>query len=126
MVDTNALWWYIKSPDDLSAAAIEVFRMAESGDATILVPAIVVAELNFLSMKVGDPVPVQELFDRLSSLGWSELKPLGRTQLEYLDRLPEVSEMHDKLIAAEAIIEGVPLVTSDRVLRASPHVETIW
>ena len=34
--------------------------------------------------------------------------------------------MHDRLIAAEALIRGAPLVTRDALLTASPQIETIW
>ena len=50
----------------------------------------------------------------------------GREQLEFLDRLPEIPEMHDRLIAAEALIRGAPLVTRDAILTASPQIETVW
>ena len=32
--------------------------------------------------------------------------------------------MHDRLIAADALIRGVPLVTRDAALTASPQIET--
>ena len=62
----------------------------------------------------------------LASEDWIELTELARPQLEYLDRLPEITEMHDKLIAAESIILGAPLLTRDGLLLESPNVETIW
>ena len=55
-----------------------------------------------------------------------ELPELGREQLEFLDRLPEIPEMHDRLIAAEALIRDAPLVTRDAILTASPQIETVW
>ena len=126
VLDTNALWWYLKSPNRLSVAAGEVFRMAESGNATAIVPALVVAELHFLSIRANDPVPAKTLLEILASGEWARFNPLGRAQLEFLGHLSDIPEMHDKLIAAEAIIENAPLVTSDRILRASPSVVTIW
>jgi PIN domain nuclease of toxin-antitoxin system len=32
----------------------------------------------------------------------------------------------DRLIAATARVEGIPLVSRDRAMRASPLVETVW
>ena len=43
-----------------------------------------------------------------------------------LDRLPEIPEMHARLIAAEALALGVPVVTRDPVIAASPQVQSIW
>ena len=126
VVDTNALWWHLKTPNRLSPAANEVFRSAAAGDATIIVPAIAVAELYFLSVKAAEPVPAGILFAILESGGWARFNPLGQAQLEYLNRLQEIPGMHDRLIAAESIVLNAPLVTSDRILRASPNVDTIW
>ena len=126
VTDTQVLWWYLRLPGHLSEATRQVLLDAEAGNATVIVPAIVIAELYYLSVRVNEPFTLPALLDDLSSREWIELSDLGQAQLEYLDRLPEIPEMHDKLIAAESIVNGAPLLTSDRVLRASPQVETVW
>ena len=126
VVDTHALWWYLTTPERLSAAVSAVFRLVETGSATIIVPAIVVAELYYVSVKLRRPMAPSALLDTLASVGGIELSDLGRTQLEWLDRLPEIPEMHDRLIAAEAMVRQAPVVTRDAVLSDSPQIETIW
>ena len=126
VVDTHALWWYLRSPGRLTAAASAVFRLAETGNATIVVPAIAVAELYFLSVKLSQPFNPSELLEALASVDGIELSDLGRAQLERLDQFPDIPEMHDRLIAAEAAALDAPVVTRDEVLSASPAVETIW
>ena len=126
MVDTHALWWYLRSPDRLTPAASAVFRLAETGNATIVVPAIAVAEFYFLSVKLKQPVAPSTLLDALTSVSGIELSDLGRAQLERLDQFPDVPEMHDRLIAAESAALDAPVVTRDATLSASPNVETVW
>ena len=126
VIDTHALWWYLKIPNRLSAAATVIFRLAETGNAILVIPAIAVAETYFLSVKLGQPLPPAALLDALVDVAGLELPELGREQLEFLDRLPEIPEMHDRLIAAEALIRGAPLVTRDAILTASPQIETVW
>ena len=126
VVDTHALWWYLRSPERLTAAASAVFRLAETGNATIIVPAIAVAEFYFLSAKLGQPIPPSDLLAALDAVGGIELSDLGRAQLERLDRFPEIPEMHDRLIAAEAAALDAPVVTRDETLTASVQIETVW
>ena len=126
VVDTHALWWYLRSPERLTTAASAVFRLAETGNATIIVPAIAVAEFYFLSAKLGQPIPPSDLLAVLDAVGGIELSDLGRAQLERLDRFPEIPEMHDRLIAAEAAALDAPVVTRDETLTASVQIETVW
>ena len=126
VTDTHALWWYFRSPERLSAAASAVFQLAETGNAVVVVPAIVVAEFYYLSVKLGSPLEPSALLETLDSVGGIELSELGRAQLERLDRFPEVPEMHDRLIAAEADVIGAPVVTRDEALAASTGISTIW
>ena len=126
VADTHALWWFLKSPERLSAAATAVFRLAATGNATIVVPSIVVAEFYFLSVKLGQPIAPAELLARLDSVGSIEVSDLGRAQLERLELCQEIPEMHDRLIAAESLTLEAPVLTRDESLTASPQVPTIW
>ena len=64
------------------------------------------------------------MLDALDSVSGIELSELGRAQLERLDRFPEVPEMHDRLIVADAL--DAPVATRDEVLSASDRVVTVW
>ena len=126
LVDTHALWWYLSSPERLSTAVSTVFRLAETGNAIIIVPAIAVAEFYFLSAKLGRPIPPSELLAALDAVDGIELSNLGRAQLERLDSFPEIPEMHDRLIAAEAAALDAPVVTRDETLATSRQIDTVW
>ena len=126
MADTHVLWWYFRSPERLSVAASAVFQLADSGNATVVVPAIVVAEFYYLSAKLGSPMDPTALLEVLDSVSGIELSALGWAQLERLGRFPEVPEMHDRLIAAEADALSASVVTQDEVLTASSRVLTVW
>ncbi len=126
VVDAHSLWWYMKSSPRLSSAAADIFAMANTGKAVLIVPAIVVAEVYYLSVKTGQPLPPADLLGVIDTSASLASSDLGRTQLEMLDRLPEIPEMHDRLIAAEALALGAPVVTRDPVIAASPQVQSIW
>ena len=126
VTDTHTLWWHLETPELLSANAAAIFRLAESGAATIIVPAIVVAEFYYLSVKQGKPMPPAVLLADLASSGWAEVPHLGPEQLVLLDQLSEVPEMHDRMIAAAAVYHKAPILTRDPDLVASPQLQTIW
>lgn len=126
VIDTHALWWYLEDPGLLSATARTIFRLGESAGAILVIPAIAVAEAYFVSVKLRKPLPPASLLDALADVRGLELPELGQAQLELLDRFPEIPEMHDRLIAADAVLRSAPLVTRDALLTASPQVETVW
>ena len=126
VTDTHALWWYLRSPELLSPASSAIFLLAETGNVTIVVPAIVLAELYFLSVKLRQPIPPKALLTLLDSMSGIEISQLGRAQVERLDIFPDITDIHDRLIAAESAAFDIPLITKDAVLSASPQIETIW
>ena len=126
VADTHALWWHVDSPERLSRTAFDIFRKATSGEVTIIIPAIVVAELYYLSIKLGRYVTPSELIDAIRVASGFEFSLLGKAQLEKLDSLQEITEMHDRLIAAESLVLDAPVITRDRIFSDSSQVETVW
>ena len=126
ILDTHVLYWYLRSPDRLSPAANAAFALAETGNAELVVPAIVIAELYYLSAKLGQPLSPMEIMDTFDEVDGMILSELGRAQLERLDQFPEIPEMHDRLIVAEADALGAAIVTRDNTLRSSESVPTVW
>ena len=84
------------------------------------------AEFYFLSVKLGLPFPPYELLETFAAVDGLELSDLGSAQLGRLDQFPEISEMHDRLIAAESVALEAPVLTRDQILTASPRIETVW
>lgn len=84
------------------------------------------AESYYLSVELGQAFAPFRLLAALDSADGIELSELGRDQLERLDRYPEIPEMHDRLIAAEAAALDAPVVSRDATLTASSQIETIW
>ena len=126
VVDTHALLWFRHYPTRLSPAADAVFRLATSGGASIIVPAIVVAELYYASQKLANAILPSELLADISGSREFIFSPLGAAQLERMESIPDIPEMHDRLIAAEALVHSAPVISRDEALRRSGVVEVIW
>ena len=126
VADTNALFWYLTNPAKLSPAADAVFRLADAGGARIVVPAIVIAELFYLTRKIGQGISTAEMLADIGASREFVFSKLGRAQLEAMERVEGVFEMHDRLIAAEGLLRHAPLITKDEVLRDNSTVDVIW
>ena len=126
VLDTHVLYWYLRQPQRLSVAADAIFRLAEAGGARLIVPAISIAELYYLSVKVGYPVAPSAVLDALKGVAAIEVSDLGETQLRMLDVVTDVPEMHDRLIAAEALSRNAAVVTRDQSLARSSQIATVW
>jgi len=126
VVDTHALFWYLEYPHLLSPAADAVFRLAAAGGAQIVVPAIVIAEFYFLSQKAGPTILPSSLLAQINVSREFIFSELGQAQLESMEEVVGVPEMHDRLIAAEALVYRAPIISRDQLLRASGVVDVIW
>lgn len=126
VLDTHTLFWYLEYPNRLSPAADAVFRLAVAGGAHIVVPAIVVAELFYLTQRLGNAITPSTLLAEINRSREFVFSELGQAQLESMEFIDDVSEMHDRLIAAEALTQDAAIVSKDESLHRSRAVEVIW
>ena len=85
VVDTHPLWWHLTAQSRLSITAREVFRQAQAGEAVVIVPAIVVAELYYLSAKLGTPIVPAEFMGDLAENGMTLTELVGRNLNRLID-----------------------------------------
>ena len=126
VTDTYVLFWYRQEPSQLSPAADAVFRLAYVGGARILVPAIVIAELYYLTRKIGAVQSPSNLLAGINNSREFVFLELGQADLESLEKVNDVPEMHDRLICAAALAQDAAIITKDETLRNSAAVQTIW
>ncbi len=126
ITDTNALFWYLSDASRLSAAADAVFRLAAAGQAHILVPAIVLAEILSLTRTVGHPIPAATLIENINQSAEFILSPLGAEQLIGMEAVDPGLRIHDRLIAAEALAHKAPVITGDPALWQTEAIDAIW
>ena len=110
----------------LGSKALEVFRAGEVGKARIVIPSIVLAELYYLNVKVGQPISFAEEVARLKNSAQFVFVDFTVEDVLRFDQLAIIPEMHDRIIAGVALARQCPCLSRDPYIVNSGIVQAIW
>jgi PIN domain nuclease of toxin-antitoxin system len=125
ITDAHALVWYLGGSPLLSEAARAAFDEAISGASELRVPAIVLAELIMLAEKRRRAIDVTAIVAALTTTPGFRLTPLSPQVVMRIQSLA-FSDIHDRLIVAEALETGSTIITCDQAITDSGLVPTVW
>jgi len=125
IADTHALIWYLVGSSRLGSNARALFDSATEDKSRIFIPAIVVAELMMFAEKHKQIEP-DKILEKLRALSGFEFLALLPETAAKIKELTALSDIHDRLIVAEAMIQKMPLITFDEAITKSGLVEVIW
>ena len=126
LLDTNAFLWAVREPAKLAPLAADLIS---SRDNELIVPALVPWELaiKYRSGKLPEAEPV--VLDYTATLVRLGASSLAVTHAHTL-RAGLLSWDHrdpfDRLLAAVAVTEGLPIVSKDAVFDEVPDVRRMW
>ena len=115
LLDTNALHWWLNDPGRLSAIAVKAM---ENRSNSIVVSAVVPWELAIKTNlgKLKSQTLLANWNAKLAEEGFSEL-PIDSSHAIRAGLLPQHhKDPFDRMIIAQAMVEGMILVTGDRKL----------
>ena len=128
LIDTVAFVRYLE--DDLPPRADRIFSEAESGASHLFLPQIALGEFIYLAMKgrIKGSQPGLQAREVLHNLSASDAFTVSSMPSEawgvFVDL--DVRELHDRMIAAEAISRAIPLVSNDTAFRGLPRLNVVW
>ncbi len=102
------------------------FEAMESGTTVIHVPALVFAEILYLSEKRRISISVHSVMDYLTRFPNCRESSLNLAVIQSAAEITDIPELHDRLIAGTARTLNLPLITNDPVIQASTLVRTLW
>jgi len=129
LLDTHVLIWLAGDPARVSRPAAKAIRKAEASG-SLAIASITLWEMALIASRgrirhrgtleqwIGSVLSVSRVAIR-------ELTPqIAVLATQFPDNFP--SDPADRLIAATARYENLPLVTADEGIQASPLIKTIW
>ena len=124
LLDTHAFLWFVSGDERLSRRAR---RAMDAGDAELVLSAAVVWEIA-IKVKLGRltlPSTVGEYVAEKLETGFQAL-PVEWRHAAAVEKLPfHHRDPFDRLLVAQALTEGLPLVTGDPALH-SYGIRVIW
>ena len=129
VADTHTVLWYLSADPRLSICAKAAMEAATDEGEPIFIPTICMVEATYLIEKNRIASLAMARLDLAVNQPGSAFRPAPLTA-EIAFRLCEiprnsVPDMPDRIVAATALVLGLPLVTRDGRIRAS-GIETIW
>jgi len=123
VADTHALVWYLTGDERLGDTAEQLLRQADSGEVSVVIPTIVMAEAMFISERTG--ASFEALLDKIESGSNYEVYPLNIKVVKQMNGMDEDYSIHDKAIAATSEILEATTITNDKEIRKA-DTETAW
>lgn len=125
VADTHAFAWYLIDSPKLSECAREIFTMANSGQATIILPAIVLLELIDMVDKKKINIDIEDTLNKIFISQNFIFAELNWVLLWELRRLKVLKDLHDRAIIATAKLFSAGLISKDLIIKKH-YPKTIW
>jgi PIN domain nuclease of toxin-antitoxin system len=126
ITDTHSLLWAFTRPRKLGEQARLAFEEVAKGEASLLIPVIVLAELIFTIENKPIQADLDKVIAAIQSSPNIEFVDFDYESALRLRELTVVPEMHDRMIVATAIKYKATLITVDESITKSKLVQVVW
>ena len=125
VADTMAVVLHLENRKS-SKQVKQIFDAADVEQTTIHIPAIVFAEILYLSEKKRISLTLADVKKYLQKFPNYREVPLNVEIIEHAEQIKDIPELHDRLITATAKYLNLKLITNDPKMNNSAFIETVW
>lgn len=126
LLDTHALLWLLGDPGRLPTALVDELADPETRLWVSSASAMEIAtKVRIGKLPVAEPL-LATWSERLGEIDADELPITARHALVAGSLAWHHRDPFDRFLAAQSMVEGVPLVTSDPVVQTLPGLDTRW
>ncbi len=125
VADTMAVVLHLENRKS-SAIVKQIFDAADAEQIVIHIPAIVFAEILYLSEKKRIGLTLADVKNHLQKFPNYRETPFNFGIIEHAEQIKDIPELHDRLIAATAKCLNLELITNDPKINNSAFVKTVW
>lgn len=125
VTDTHAFLWYLADSPELSQKARAIFDSCDRGQATIIIPAIVLLE----TIDVLDKRKIQLNFDDIV-FKIQEANNFIFSEIDWIlilkvNKIKGLKDLHDRILIATSQLFNASLISKDRIIKDF-YENTIW
>ena len=110
----------------LSRKVKTIFESAEKGKIKLIIPAMVLAEIGYLSERNKIDTNLQEVQDYCKKYPSVQTAHISAEVIYKSFEINDIPELHDRIIAGTAYLINLELITNDPIIIDSKYVSTIW
>lgn len=103
-----------------------VFEEAENDNAGIFIPAMVLAEIGYLSERRRIETNLTEVKLYCSDHKLINVEPITELIIEKSFQIDDIPELHDRIIAGTAYSMELQLLTNDPIISESKYISVVW
>jgi PIN domain nuclease of toxin-antitoxin system len=125
LLDTHAFIWWFDEPEKLSPSALALLADSDN-DLVLSVASIWEMQIKIQLGKLKFTVPLRELIEAQKQTNGVQILAVELERVLALDALPaHHKDPFDRLLMAQANVEGASLVSGDPVFSSYP-VKLLW
>lgn len=91
-----------------------------------MIPAMVLAEIGYLSERNKIDTNLHEIHDYCKKFPTVTIEPITAEVIYRSFEIDDIPELHDRIIAGTAFSINLELITNDPMIIKSKYVSTIW